>query len=302
MANSRTTVTADGSTQSFAVNFPFIKRSHVDVLVDGVSSTFTWVSDGQVNITSPTLTGGEAITIVRDSSQSIRLADFSDNSNLTEIDLDIGYNQTFFMAQEALDRLDVINTNLNTSGLMLIADGTEYVGKVISGDATISNTGVLDIASDVIVDADINSAAAIDASKIANGSVSDAEFQYLDGVTSAIQTQIDAVTASTNPVTLAGSYDYLSIASQVITLGQIDLTTDVTGDLPVTEGGTGSSSASGARTNLGVDAAGTDNSTDVTLAGHDYLTISGQEITAGDIDVADLADGTDGELITWSAA
>ena len=38
----------------------------------------------------------------------------------------------------------------------------------------------------------------------------------------------DAVTLDDDP------YDYLSIASQVITLGQIDLSTDVTGDLPVT--------------------------------------------------------------------
>ena len=45
-----------------------------------------------------------------------------------------------------------------------------------------------------------------------------------------------------------------------------------------------------ARTNLGVDAAGTDNSTNVTLAGSlDYLTISGQAITVGAITNDDLA-------------
>lgn len=43
-----------------------------------------------------------------------------------------------------------------------------------------------------IENADIKSGAAIDAAKIANGSVSNTEFQYLDGVTSAIQTQITA--------------------------------------------------------------------------------------------------------------
>ena len=42
-----------------------------------------------------------------------------------------------------------------------------------------------------IVNADIKSAAAIDATKIANGTVSNTEFQYLNGVTSAVQTQID---------------------------------------------------------------------------------------------------------------
>ena len=159
---------------------------------------------------------------------------------------------------------------------------------------------------------------------------------------------------STN-VTLAGSYDYLTLSGQQITLDQIDLTTDVTGDLPVTEGGTGSSTASGARTNLGlaigsdvqahgailddlsgltqaanklpyfdssttaattdlsafgrsliddadaatarttlgVDAAGTDNSTDVTLAGsYDYLTLSGQQITLGQVDLSTDVTGT----------
>jgi hypothetical protein len=49
-------------------------------------------------------------------------------------------------------------------------------------------------------------------------------------------------------------------------------------------------SASTARTNLGVDVAGTDNSTDVTLAGKDYITASGtnnQTLTLGTIDISD---------------
>ena len=49
--------------------------------------------------------------------------------------------------------------------------------------------------------------------------------------------------------------------------------------------------ASAARTTLGVDAAGTDNSTNVTLAGKDYLTISSQEITANAIDLTDDVSG-----------
>lgn len=46
------------------------------------------------------------------------------------------------------------------------------------------------VSSGVIAPEDIP--AAVDASKLANGNVSNAEYQYLDGVTSAIQTQIDA--------------------------------------------------------------------------------------------------------------
>jgi hypothetical protein len=47
--------------------------------------------------------------------------------------------------------------------------------------------------------------------------------------------------------------------------------------------------AATARTNLGVDPAGTDNSTDVTLVttSHDYLSLVGQAITLGQIDISD---------------
>jgi len=55
------------------------------------------------------------------------------------------------------------------------------------------------ITDDSITNADINSAAAIDASKIANGTVSSTEFQYLDGVTSSVQTQLDAKANAANP-------------------------------------------------------------------------------------------------------
>ena len=91
---------------------------------------------------------------------------------------------------------------------------------------------------------------------------------------------------STN-VTLAGTPDYLTLSGQEITLNNIDLTTDVTGALPVANGGTGSTTAADARTALDVDQAGTDNSTNVTLAGsYDYLTLSGQQITLDQIDLA----------------
>lgn len=66
----------------------------------------------------------------------------------------------------------------------------------ISADSTTTLTNKsIDSANNTItniVNADIKSDAAIDATKIANGTISNTEFQYLNGVSSNIQTQLDA--------------------------------------------------------------------------------------------------------------
>ena len=102
---------------------------------------------------------------------------------------------------------------------------------------------------------------------------------------------------STN-VSLSGSYDYLSLTNQTITLNQIDYNTDIVNrptipNTPAIYDNSGSPAlhtgitAAEVRTLLGVDSAGADNSTDVTLTGKDYLTISGQAITVGEVDISD---------------
>jgi len=96
---------------------------------------------------------------------------------------------------------------------------------------------------------------------------------------------------STN-VTLAGTPSYITIVGQVITRLLIDLGAVVTGVLPIANGGSNSSTAAGARTNFDVDQAGTDNSTDVTLAGTPaYITIVGQVITRLLIDLGAVVTG-----------
>jgi hypothetical protein len=150
---------------------------------------------------------------------------------------------------------DDITLATNTAGHLLVADGTNYNPVALSGDATIASNGAITIAndaveqamiaddavgadqlaSDAVVNASVASGAAIDAAKIADGSVSSAEFQHLDGVTSAIQTQIDTKTTlaavypvgsiyinatnSTNPGTLLGFGTWVAFGAGRVPVG-----------------------------------------------------------------------------------
>lgn len=96
-----------------------------------------------------------------------------------------------------------------TSNGVVIGNGTSAVtvtAEGATGTVLKGNTGA-DPSFSAIVNADIDAAAAIDASKLADGSVSNAEFQYLDGVTSSIQTQLNGKQAGplTGDVTTSGA-------------------------------------------------------------------------------------------------
>jgi hypothetical protein len=93
-----------------------------------------------------------------------------------------------------LSELTDVNITTPADGALLFYDtGTsKWIDNVVSGDITIADTGVAAISSGVIVNADINASAGIDATKIAGGTVDNTEFGYLNGVTSAIQTQLTA--------------------------------------------------------------------------------------------------------------
>jgi hypothetical protein len=166
--------------------------------------------------------------------------------------------------------------------------GVDAAGTDNSTDVTLAGNGYLALSGQQITAGDINLASHVTgALPVTNGGT---------GATSASAARaalgVDAAgTDNSTDVTLAGN-NYLSLSGQQITAGNIALTAHVSGVLPISNGGTGGGSAAAARAALGVDAAGTDNSTDVTLAGASYLSLSGQQITANPINLGSQTTGT----------
>ena len=142
---------------------------------------------------------------------SISASAYSTNTTVT-VTWDSGSlsNETLTIYVGALSKT---NSSIPDSviGTTNIADGSITAAKLASNavttakitDLNVTTAKLADdavtsakIADGTIVNADINASAAINATKIHDGSVSNTEFGYLDGVTSAIQTQIDSKQAT----------------------------------------------------------------------------------------------------------
>jgi hypothetical protein len=142
------------------------------------------------------------------------------------------------MSQRIKGNLVVQGSSLTVNSVEVLKESTaqSVTNKTIDADQnTITN----------IENADIKSGAAIDAAKLADGSVSNTEFQYLNGVTSAIQDQLD------DKVDLALNEEHILVGNASNEAAAVD--TGTLGDILATELG-GLEIKAGAVTNTEINA------------------------------------------------
>ena len=140
------------------------------------------------------------------------------------------YVDSQISSSNELDELTDVSITSVADKNILVYDSVSgnWENQLISGDVSITNTGVATVANSAItsakiadgtiVNADVNASAAIDATKIHDGSISNTEFGYLNGVTSNIQTQLTSLDTLKAP-----------LASPTFT-GTVSAPTPTTGD------------------------------------------------------------------------
>ncbi len=107
MAFAREVFSGNGANRLFAVNFPYLSRSHVEVRVDGVlEASPTWINATTVELAVAPANGAQ-VEVKRNTPKTTRLVDWSDGSAVREADLDLADIQVLYITQEAFDASDL---------------------------------------------------------------------------------------------------------------------------------------------------------------------------------------------------
>ena len=117
----------DGVTKSYAVPFGYLNRTDIYVTVDGESTEYTWLSQGNIELsTAPE--SGSLIKIYRDTPIDEPIVDYTDGSILPEEDLDLPIVQNMYVAQEikdnANDAVETANAATETADIALDTSDT----------------------------------------------------------------------------------------------------------------------------------------------------------------------------------
>ncbi|MDA9679086.1 phage tail fiber protein [Candidatus Pelagibacter sp.] len=206
MAFAINTYTGNGSLTSFSVSFPYIEQAHVIVTVGGVTKTqgsdYSFTNSSTIAFGSAPANGA-IIKFTRSTNRTARLVDYQDGSTITEAILDQDGNQSFFMAQEAIDITE------NTIGLNASDEWDATNKKIINvADPTVAQGAATKNYVDTKLAADINTVNSHKtAAQTAQTAAETAETNAETAETNAVTAKNAAVVAQTAAETALDTFD-----------------------------------------------------------------------------------------------
>ena len=262
-----------------------VKTLDSDVGSSRAKTTLTTTSKnivGSINELDAEL-GDSAITVETGVTvkRALNALDSNHDSAVSQLTTDIAnsFRYTTISGDTGSDAVDSASGSLaivgDTSLSTTVSGNRVVIDHSVTGATDVDNSGntfVQDVTMDsaghvtalastavAITNTDISAGAAINAEKIHDGTVSNTEFGYLNGVTSAIQTQIDAIIAtvypvgsvylnyssSTNPATLFGVGSWSLMYNRVIIGAGSSYGLNTTGGATTSSGSTSFTIASG---------------------------------------------------------
>ena len=222
--------------------FPVVFNDESDALLDDTGAFTYNPNSGTLSVANLTVTGTQTVNNVEVIETSSGVVFEGSTADAFETTLDV--------VDPTADR--AINLP-NASGTVVLEDNT----------ATLTNKTIA--ISQVTELSNLTATEGAQLENINSVTISNAQWGYLGSASSFGGSLIDdadaaaarttlgvdaAGTDNSTDVTLAGSLDYITISGQTITRNAIVLTTDVSGTLPIANGGTGAGSASAAFTAL----------------------------------------------------
>ena len=100
MATTSQTHTSNGSTNSYAITFPYLSTSDIRVTLDGVATTDFNVNNSNQVVLNSTPSNGVVINISRETDDSESKLVFSTGSSIKAADLNNAFKQSLYLNQE----------------------------------------------------------------------------------------------------------------------------------------------------------------------------------------------------------
>lgn len=213
----------------FDVPFPYLLRTHVEVMVNGILTTaFTWVNDGRIEL-NPGPEAGASVVVQRNTPITVPAVVFQDSAVLTEKDLNTAVLQLLFRHQE----LTALYNGALQDALVNLADNlgivtdpnavTQELAELVLEDQVLNDfrNRIAEIAENSTLLGTQGAEIASHASEITSQS---ALISTINGLTSGLRTDLDNLSGVVDGLANIGDGSGISalIASEAATRADAD--------------------------------------------------------------------------------